>query len=155
MLQSLYTQWISCDYVKGDASMIKKLYIFLICSCMLILCGCARLQHEEELTKWDCSVPCVEESTEDSFVINYCDIKFASSTGVLTFQNHNDFDIIVYLLNGGEHDRVIEISAGGCSVQYDIDKNTEFTVGIHADVEADTEIKLMVYDGEATEVYSE
>jgi len=123
---------------------------------MLILCGCARLKHVEELTKWDCSVPCVEESTEDSFVINYSDVKFASSTGVLTFQNRNDFDIIVYLLNNRrEHDRVIEVGAGGCSVHYDIDKNTEFTVGIHADVEEDTEIKLMVYDGEGAEVYSE
>lgn len=118
---------------------------------MLILCGCANLKHAKELTKWDFSVPCVEESTEDSFVIIYNDEKFTSSTGVLTFQNCNDFDIVVYLLN----DRVIEIGAGGSSVQYDIDKNTEFTIGIHADVEVDTEIKLIVYDGEESELYSE
>lgn len=132
--------------------MKKKLHVFLICSCMLILAGCAKVKLVDEPIQWDCSVSCAEVSTEGSFLIDYIslsDVKVSSSTGTLTFQNQNDFDIIVYLLNdNGQHEREIEIGAGGCSVHYEIDKNTEFTVGIHADVEADTEIKLMVYDGE-------
>ena len=46
--------------------------------------------------QWDCSVTCAEESTPDSYVITYSDAKILSKTGVLTVQNRNDFDIIVY-----------------------------------------------------------
>lgn len=133
--------------------MKKRLYVFLICSCMLILCGCAKLKHIDELTKWDCSVLCVKESVE-SYVVSYSQEKIICSTGILTFQNRNDFDIVVHLQSDSGEERIIEIGAGGGSVHFDIDKNTEFTVGIHADVEEDTEIKLMVYDGEESEVYS-
>ena len=51
--------------------------------------------------QWDCSVTCAEESTPDSYVITYSDAKISSKTGVLTVQNRNDFDIIVYLLCAG------------------------------------------------------
>ena len=82
--------------------------------------------------QWDCSVTCAEESTPDSYVITYSDAKILSKTGVLTVQNRNDFDIIVFLNVTDE----------------------EYTVGIHADVDENTDIKVFVYDGKDTEPYT-
>ena len=47
----------------------------------------------------------------------------------------------------------MECSCCGCTVQLQLDRDTEYTVGCHADVAEDTEIKLMVYDGQRSEVY--
>ena len=48
----------------------------------------------------------------------------------------------------------IEIGAGGAAFLYQIDQGVEYTLGCHADVKEGTVIKLMVYDGEETEVYT-
>ena len=65
--------------------------------------------------QWDCSVTCAEESTPDSYVITYSDAKISSKTGVLTVQNRNDFDIIVYLLCEGKQElvsgRILRVAA--------------------------------------------
>ena len=100
--------------------------------------------------QWDCSVTCAEESTPDSYVITYSDAKILSKTGVLTVQNRNDFDIIVYLLCEGKQELVSgRIPAGGCYSFLN-----EHTVGIHADVGENTDIKVFVYDGKDTEPYT-
>lgn len=39
------------------------------------------------------------------------------------------------------------------AVQYQLDKEAEYTLGIHAEVEEGTEIKVMVYDGEGAEPF--
>ena len=105
-------------------------------------------------TKWECSVVCAEKSTPDSYVITYSDAKILSNTGVLTVQNRNDFDITVHLLCEGKQELVSDsIPAGGCySFQNVTDK--EYTVGIHADVDENTDIKVFVYDGKDTESYT-
>ena len=103
--------------------------------------------------QWDCSVTCAEESTPDSYVITYSDAKISSKTGVLTVQNRNDFDIIVYLLCEGKQELVSgRIPAGGYSFLNVTDE--EYTVGIHADVDENTDIKVFVYDGKDTEPYT-
>ena len=104
--------------------------------------------------QWDCSVTCAEESTPDSYVITYSDAKISSKTGVLTVQNRNDFDITVHLLCEGKQELVSDsIPAGGCySFQNVTDK--EYTVGIHAEVDENTDIKAFVYDGKDTEPYT-
>ena len=106
--------------------------------------------------KWDCSVTCAEESTDDSYIITYSDVEIVPSSSVLTFQNQNDFDIKVYIngnISGEEPGDSFEISAGGVFVAYQLKENTIYTLGCHADVEEGTLIKLMVYDGERAEVY--
>ena len=104
--------------------------------------------------QWDCSVTCAEESTPDSYVITYSDAKILSKTGVLTVQNRNDFDIIVHLLCEGEQELVSGgIPAGGCYSFLNV-TDKEYTVGIHADVDENTDIKVFVYDGKDTEPYT-
>lgn len=104
--------------------------------------------------QWDCSVTCAEESTPDSYVITYSDAKISSKTGVLTVQNRNDFDIIVYLLCEGKQELVSgRIPAGGCYSFLNV-TDEEHTVGIHADVGENTDIKVFVYDGKDTEPYT-
>lgn len=127
--------------------------IILMCTFSVLVCSCSRLKHVEELDKWDCTVTCAQTSTPDSYIITYCDEKIIASTGVLTIQNRNDFDIKVYLLADREKGEVLEIGAGGITVQYQLDKKAEYSLGIHADVEEGTEIKVMVYDGEEAEPF--
>ena len=104
--------------------------------------------------QWDCSVTCAEESTPDSYVITYSDAKILSKTGVLTVQNRNDFDIIVHLLCEGKQELVSgSIPAGGCYSFLNV-TDKEHTVGIHADVGENTDIKVFVYDGKDTEPYT-
>lgn len=51
----------------------------------------------------------------------------------------------------GEEERTETIPAGGSICLKQIKKDTEYTVGIHADVPEDTSIKLTAYDGEKTD----
>ena len=105
-------------------------------------------------TKWDCSVICAEASTPDHYVINYSDVKVSSQTGTLTFQNRNDFDIVVHILREGETEVVSDqIPAGGCYSLLKVN-DKPCTIGVHADVDVNTEIKLFVYDGNWSETYS-
>ena len=109
-------------------------------------------QATGNITQWDCSVSCAESS--DEYVITYSDVKVISQTGALTIQNRNDFDIVVHLLSAGEKESVSDnIPAGGsCSFLKVTDK--EYTVGVHAEVDENTEIKVFVYDGKSTEPYA-
>lgn len=104
--------------------------------------------------QWDCSVACAEASNPDKYVITYSDVKVLSQTGVFTVQNRNDFDIKVYLHCAEETVRESEtIPAGGCYSFMNV-SSKEYTVGIHADVDMNTEIKVFVYDGKDTEPYT-
>lgn len=118
--------------------------IFAICVCSKYL----YIKHLENLKKWDCTVVCVKESDDNSYIINYSDQKIISTTGAFAFQNKNKFDIEVHLLTEGQEEIICEIKAGGGFIQYGIIKDVEYTVGCHADVSQGTEIKLKVYDGE-------
>ena len=81
-------------------------------------------------------------------------MKVSSKTGTLTIQNRNDFEIVVHLLCEGEQEIVSgNISAGGCYSFANV-TDKEYTVGIHADVDAATNIKVIVYDGKDTEPYT-
>ena len=133
--------------------MKKWLCILLAGVCALALCACSPAEYGGAADKWDCSVSCVEESGENTYVITYSNERVVSQKGALSFQNRNDFDIVVHLLATGEEEKRVEIPAGGVGVLYQIEEELEYMVGCHADVEENTEIKLMVYDGEKSEVY--
>ena len=101
--------------------------------------------------QWDCSVTCAEESTPDSYVITYSDAKISSKTGVLTVQNRNDFDIIVYFALRKEKQELVSgrIPAGGCYSFLNV-TDEEYTVGIHADVDEKYGYKKYLYMTEKT-----
>ena len=112
-----------------------------------------RIADEHGVNRWDCSVTCVEESTPDHYVITYSDAEVSSQTGTLTFQNRNDFDIVVHILQEGETEVVSDkIPAGGCYSFLRMN-DKPCTIGVHADVAVNTEIKLFVYDGAWSEPY--
>lgn len=111
-------------------------------------------RKEKTAIQWDCSVICAEASTSVSYVITYSDVKVLSKTGILTIQNKNDFDVVVHLLCDGETEIVSDtIPAGDCYSFTNITDN-EYTVGIHANVDANTDVKVFVYDGKDTEPYT-
>ena len=131
--------------------MKKLICIMLICMLSIALVACAKEQAKED--QWEISVPCAEESQQDSYVISYGGVTVASETGILTLQNRNDFEITVHLSCNGQEEQVFDIQPGGVTVFHQAVKGEAYTVGIHAEVKEGTEIKLMVYDGERAEVY--
>ena len=110
------------------------------------------LQGSED--KWDCTIHCAEESGENAYVITYSEEEILADTGCITFQNRNLFEITVHLIGKGKEAFVSEIAPGGNVTFMQADKEVTYTVGIHADVEEGTELNLMVYDGEWSEVYT-
>ena len=133
---------------------MKRIFnLVLLSICVVLLCACSKNGSEEVQSKWDCSVACAKESADDNYVITYSDEEIISNTGIISVQNRNDFDIVVHLFADGQEERKIEISAGGVSVLHQIKKEQVYTIGCHAAVKENTEIKLMIYDGEKGEVY--
>lgn len=132
--------------------MKKMIRIILICMLSIGLIGCAEQERPEE-SRWEISVPCAEESQQDSYVISYGGRTVSSETGILTLQNRNDFEITVHLSCNGQEEQIFEIQPGGVTVFHQAVKQEEYTVGIHAEVKEGSEIKLMIYDGERAEVY--
>ena len=128
--------------------------IIVLSVALLIFSEHAGTTPAEEINQWDCSVSCAAESSADSYVITYSDAEIISNTGALSFQNRNDFDIVVHLLAAGETERKIDIPAGGASTLYQVKNDLTYTVGCHADVDENTEIIVMAYDGERADTYS-
>lgn len=119
--------------IRGVIIMKKFLSILLIVPLIFSLVACTK--QNEELSKWDCSVACAEESTENNYIVTYSNEKIISKTGLLTIQNRNDFDIAVSLhQTSGEEEKTVEIKANGVTTLHNIEKNKEYTLGCHADV---------------------
>lgn len=132
--------------------MKKFLSILLMIPIIFSLVACTK--QNEELSKWDCSVSCAKESSENNYIVTYSNEKIISKAGLLTIQNRNDFDIVVSLhQTSGEEEKTVEIKANEVTILHNIEKNKEYTLGCHADVKEGTEIKIMVYDGENSEPY--
>ena len=85
--------------------------IIVLSVALLILSEHADTTPAEEINQWDCSVSCAAESSADSYIITYSDAEIVSNTGTLSFQNRNDFDIVVHLLAAGETERNGPISS--------------------------------------------
>ena len=113
--------------------------------------GCAKEQPKE--SQWEISVLCAEESAQDSYVITYGGVTVTSETGILTLQNRNDFEIAVHLSCNGQEEQIFEIQPGGVIVFHQAIKGEAYTVGVHAEAKEGSEINLMVYDGERSELY--
>lgn len=133
--------------------MKKRILIISMTIWVFLLCGCSKKTDSvsSEQSKWDCSVSCAEESKDNSYIITYSSEKIVCTTGKLSVQNPNHFDITVYLSANNEDERVEKITADTASVLSSLKKNVVYTVGLHADVEENTEISCMIYDGEVEE----
>ena len=129
---------------------MNKYFLVLLCLCILMLFSCNRVSQDE--IKWNCSIVYSEEHAE-AFLPVYSEEQPVSKDGVLTLQNPNNFAVIVFLSCNGVDERKVDIEAGGVTVLKQIQKGIPYTVGCYADVEAGTEIKLFVFDGENADVY--
>ena len=132
---------------------MKRLFCAVAAAVLLLLSACGSGGKTEAATEWDCSVHCAEESRDDAYVITWSDAAITSATGAITFQNRNDFPITVHLSGGGKEVYSAEVQPGGVLVYLQAERDIVYTAGIHADVEEGTELKLMVYDGERSDVY--
>lgn len=128
--------------------------IIVLSFALLVLSEHIGTMPAEKTNQWDCSVSCAAESSADSYIITYSDVEIVSNTGTLSFQNRNDFDIVVHLLAAGETERMIDIPAGGVGILKQVKSDLTYTVGCHADVAENTEIVVMAYDGERADTYS-
>ncbi|MGN1156350.1 MAG: hypothetical protein ACI4TK_09260 [Agathobacter sp.] len=136
---------------------LSLLLVFAIIGVLIFLTYRSSESYRKEkaagnIAQWDCSVSCAESS--DEYVITYSDVKVTSQTGVLTIQNRNDFDIVVHLLSAGEQEIVSDNIPAGGSYSFLEATDKEYTVGVHADVDENTEMKVFVYDGKSTEPYA-
>lgn len=132
---------------------LSLLLVFAIIGVLIFLTYRSSESYRKEkasrnITQWDCSVSCAESS--DEYVITYSDVKVISQTGALTIQNRNDFDIVVHLLSAGEQEIVSDNIPAGGSYTFLEATDKEYTVGVHADVDENTEMKVFVYDGKST-----
>lgn len=129
--------------------MKKRTLLTIITVFVFLFCGCAKKTDSDlsEQTKWDCTVLCAEKSKSNSYIITYSPEKVVCNTGKLSVQNDNDFDITVYLSTNDEDERVEKISANTTSVLSSVKEEAVYTVGVHADVEEDTKISCIIYDG--------
>ena len=119
------------------------LVLALVCMAAIAACG----NQTKALKRWDCTIICAEESSDNAYVVSYWDEKIISATGILTIDNNkNDFDIAIHLIADGK-ERVEEIGAGVVCSLYQLARDTEYTVGCHADVPEGTEIIIPIYDG--------
>ena len=134
--------------------MKKCILPVIILTLLLAALGCAKQEQAPVPDKWDCSLTCAETSAENAYVITWSEKEIISSTGVLTFQNRNGFDIVVHLVAAGQEEEVIDVFPHGVTAFLQAEKDVPYAVGIHADVEEGTEISLMVYDGERSEPYT-
>ena len=124
--------------------MKKLIALVLIFVCMVVMAACNN--QILPVKRWECVITCTEQSSDNTYVVSYSDDKIISTTGILTIDNKNDFDIVVHLIADGM-ERTQEIKTGGVSTLYQINKDTEYTLGCHADVSEGTEINVVVYDG--------
>ncbi|MCB8576109.1 hypothetical protein L0P28_10520 [Dorea formicigenerans] len=57
---------------------MKKIAFIICCILTLSLAACSNRQENPQISKWDCSVNCAEQSTFNEYVITYSDEKLTS-----------------------------------------------------------------------------
>lgn len=126
--------------------MKRLFYLMSFILCIGFLYACTQTEETGILNSWDYIITCGEKTAEDHYVITYSNEKIISSTGILTFENRNDFGVAVYIQKGD--DQIVElIEASDKIILYEMEQGVEYTLGCHAEVAEGTEIKLLVHDG--------
>lgn len=125
-----------------------KFLILMLCSLlMLVFAGCAAPAETGAVDTWDCTVFCAEASEENAYIITYSDAEITSQTGTLMAENQNEFPIVVHISTVGEKEKTLNLEPGEVRYFQNVIQNQSYQIGIHADVKADTEIKVRLHDG--------
>lgn len=127
------------NFEKGAG--MKKILIMIIFTLSLSAC------YNTQPKKWDYLLNCIGELKENSEIITYSNQKIVSKTGILSFHNKNNFNIVVYLFSKNKKEK-IEIPPRGIAVFSKVKKDIYYTLGCYAAVKEGEIIKLIIYDGE-------
>ncbi|MBR2027922.1 MAG: hypothetical protein IKA10_02880 [Oscillospiraceae bacterium] len=106
----------------------------------------SRLTPFPVVNQWQFSTNCAATSSTDKYVITYCDEKISCTTGLLTIENKNNFDISVHLLSSNKGEIVLDVPKNTSAAFALTADSAEYTVGVHADVSEGTEINLTIYE---------
>lgn len=95
------------------------------------------------------------QPVEDETAIVYYNKQIKSDTGVVGIWNKNDFPVDVYFypddggepVYGGECVSQMDLSADSQTIGIQLDTDRKYKVGIHADVEENTPIHIIIQDG--------
>ena len=127
------------NFKKGAG--MKKILIMIIFTLILNAC------YNTEPKKWVYSLNYIGEKKENLEIITYPNQKIISKTGILSFHNKNNFNVVVYLFSKNKKEK-IEIPPRGIAVFSKVKKDIYYTLGCYAAVKEGEIIKLIVYEGE-------
>lgn len=134
---------------------MRRLCLIIAIICAGFLCACSQTEENAVVNSWDYSVTCAEKSEDNIYVSAYIDEAIVSTTGCLSFENKNDFQVIMRFYIDGTNKITKWIEANSKIVLYGMEKAAEYTIELEAEVEEGTEIKLSVHDGVLNLVESE
>lgn len=134
---------------------MKKLIFIVLFVVIAVIAGCYAVWKSNQPSQWDVNLA---QAVEDETAIVYYDSPIKSNTGVIGIWNKNDFPIDVYFypydgdapVYGGNNVSEMDIPADSQVIGIPLDIDKKYTLGIHADVEENTEIHVIIQDGNET-----
>ena len=134
---------------------MKKLIFIVLFEVIAVIAGGYAVWKSNQPSQWDVNLA---QAVEDETAIVYYDSPIKSNTGVIGIWNKNDFPIDVYFypydgdapVYGGNNVSEMDIPADSQVIGIPLDIDKKYTLGIHADVEENTEIHVIIQDGNET-----
>lgn len=134
---------------------MKKLIFIVLFVVIAVIAGGYAVWKSNQPSQWDVNLA---QAVEDETAIVYYDSPIKSNTGVIGIWNKNDFPIDVYFypydgdapVYGGNNVSEMDIPADSQVIGIPLDIDKKYTLGIHADVEENTEIHVIIQDGNET-----
>ena len=126
---------------------MRRLFYTILILLTTLLCGCRHMSQEADGKTWYITL---NQLSDNETTINYDDQELQTDTGEFNIQNRNTFPVYVYLYSDSAdlvHESEIQVG-GMCSFRQ-IEPETTYTIGVHADVDEGTDILLAVYDSDA------
>ena len=131
---------------------MKKLIFIVLFVVIAVIAGGYAVWKSNQPSQWDVNLA---QAVEDETAIVYYDNPIKSNAGVVGIWNKNDFPIDVYFypydgeapVYGGNNVSKMDIPADSQVIGIPLDIDKKYTLGIHADVEENTEINIIVQDG--------
>lgn len=132
--------------------MKKKIFCVVLLIIIAVTAGGYAVWKSDQPSQWDVNLA---QAVEDGTAIVYYDNPIKSNAGVVGIWNKNDFPIDVYFypydgeapVYGGNNVSKMDIPADSQVIGIPLDIDKTYTLGIHADVEENTEINIIVQDG--------
>lgn len=134
---------------------MKKIIFIVLFVVIAVIVGGYAFWKSDQPSQWDVDLA---QAIEDETAIVYYDNPIKSNTGVIGIWNKNDFPIDVYFypydgdapVYGGNNVSEMDIPADSQVIGIPLDIDKKYTLGIHADVEENTEIHVIIQDGNET-----